>query len=90
MIAPGLETLGDTAEQVAETLLLSGVKGRRNAADSCPVARWLHFTQGGYWAVSKDYVDRVEPKYTAYSATDGVAFFVIAFDAGLYPDLEEK
>lgn len=80
-----LAALGNTADEVAETLRRLGVTGQRVVADSCPVANYLReFAGVGHPAMSPAWI-KLGDGWIATPAP--VARFVARFDLGEFPDL---
>lgn len=73
-------------------LKAKGVKGRRNAADSCPVATYLQQETGNSTVnVSRttySYADRDHRSHTENSS-GVVQEFVSLFDSGYFPELNK-
>lgn len=94
-----LNSLGDTEDDVALALWISGRKGRRSDAHSCPIAVDLKALAGAA-QVEITVSDCVEVKDTAVSGgydqvslPDAVRDFIIRFDnldggESAYPELE--
>lgn len=95
-----LESLGSTADEVAQTLSSRGITGRRNSGCDCPVARFLQaevpetarlWWFSGYW-VDGEYIQlplsMSELPETRVDVPQPVYEFVLRFDSGDYPDLE--
>jgi hypothetical protein len=86
-----LTGLGQTPDEVAESLRAAGVTGKREDAECCPVAIWLKRATGAdpyvdCEAASVRYVpDAPEVETSSPMAVRG---FVVRFDHHQYPDLE--
>jgi len=72
---------------VADHLRQAGIKGKRQSAHQCPVARFLSEKTGQ--EVSVCAFDLGNTNYF-YATPPAVAEFIRLFDAGNFPDLEEK
>jgi hypothetical protein len=83
-----LDGLGDDAAGVARTLRKAGIRGSRINKDCCPVANYLaakfpgHRFEVGVCRVQIDGEGRVV-------TPQAVASFVLRFDEGGFPELEE-
>ena len=98
-----LAALGDTRDAVAATLKDKGIKGYRNSLGSCPVARYLR-TCGYQWAYVMAHnvtvgESQAPGAITPYRTSQGeiavlpseaVSSFIIAFDQGMYPEVNEE
>jgi hypothetical protein len=90
-IEQDLAALGETRQQVYEKLFQLGIKGKRHNSCQCPIARYLKSKEHKILGVSSTYIG------TPYS-TGGkdietpviISAFIYDFDAGMYPDLEDK
>lgn len=84
-----LFALGDTSEQVAETLRAKGCKGKRICCYDCPVFHYLSSLGFVSPMVDDNYASCLDTNdYRTYmELSDGVAEFVNAFDAGEFDDL---
>lgn len=87
-----LFSLGDSADQVAETLASRGCKGRRGSSIWCPVARFLkHYWPARRWHLYKGWSASSRLGEThEYAVPRPVAEFPELFDRGYYPYLEMK
>lgn len=96
-----VESLGSTADEVAETLRARGINGRRDSGCDCPVARFIrsevpetagNWNIAGYW-MDGEYVQLPQSRFALPFARvdlpDPVADFVLAFDGGDYAHLAE-
>jgi hypothetical protein len=90
-IEQDLAALGETRSQVYEKLHQLGIKGSRFNSCQCPIARYLKSKQHKILGVSSTYIS------TPYSAGGLdiqtpfiISAFIYDFDAGMYPDLEDK
>jgi hypothetical protein len=91
-VESALRDLGETADDVAQTLIERGVRGIQGKADCCPVANYLRGAVPGlspeilndddYTLVSSDQVSLYVPL--------AVHVFVEEFDQGVYPLLVEE
>lgn len=82
-----LERLGNTAEEVAESLRAKSCTGYPRASFSCPVANYLR-EQLPDTTVSVGSGSSLAGSQRVRSPS-GVSDFVRAFDNGLYPDLSK-
>jgi hypothetical protein len=89
-----LAELGDTADEVAESLRNRGIGGKRGCGDRCPLANFLCRETGVSDAEVTDQDISVAAKGDIFHsgayflATEPIHDFVTAFDAGRYPLLE--
>ena len=77
-----LNTLGSTAEEVANTLRAAGVRGERRRCGKCPVAHWLLANTTGYnIEVDPSVIDmwNYSEVFSVYTPTP-VANFIRNFD----------
>jgi hypothetical protein len=84
-----LAELGDTADEVADTLRAKGIKGRPKSGCGCPVARLLE--REGYtqpWVHGEIYVERDDLELRV-DFTEAIEQFIERFDDGVYLDLVE-
>jgi len=102
-LAAALAALGNTAEQVAETLARAGFSGHRGDEASCPIAWYLRSTIP---SVTDAYAGLVNPPcddrqragiclpdgagWVDIAMPQGPAAFVIAFDDGSYDELARE
>ena len=87
--------LGTTPDAVAETLTLHNALGKRHHSCECPVSRYLLDACGAskvmttlataqiFYSDSWGYVEAIKLPRPVYE-------FIIAFDSGDYPQLEER
>lgn len=82
-----LKCLGDTSDQVADTLRKEGIAGYRKDSAACPVSNYLykHFGRR-YFVSSGQIVDRYTQE--RYPTTGAVDSFVYRFDQMEYLDLD--
>lgn len=82
-----LTQLGDTADDVAQTLLTGGYLGRRDDCANCPVAKYLR-ASGVYdaWVDQHEVTSGIVGQVTLPKP---VILFVQEFDSFGYPDLIE-
>lgn len=84
-----LAELPDTSGGIADFLIDRGVRGRREACNSCPMARWLRtalavpFAQVNGWITVADDQDNRVTVPTPRS----VSKFALHFDLGEYAEL---
>lgn len=84
-----LASLGSTKEEVAARLVEMGIKGRRNLADSCPVANAANdHLPPRHWGYYVHIQENSQVKLNSLVAPDPVRDFVLAFDAGEFPELD--
>lgn len=81
-----LNSMGNTADEVAAFLKEKGIKGNRAAAGSCPVAVYMR-SQGGD-ATAAVFGRYGNQEYSVH-VPDPVYAFIVAFDSGVYPELVE-
>ncbi len=81
--------LGSTADEVAETLRIAGIRGQRSRHYNCPVAKYLRVQTGTLYAVSSEAVLQLEYQKNAEvpMLPPAVRDFVCQFDAGAFDDL---
>ena len=84
-----LKSLGDTAEEVRDTLVGLGIKGT-HCRNDCPLARYLK-REGAIYA----YVGKIDfcvdsDDYLICDVPEGASHFVFAFDGGQYPELWDR
>ena len=86
-----IQSLGETAEEVAVTLHSGGWLGSRKTSRECPVAQYLRTAipeVSGAVVGSEHVTVRAGARGdVAIGLTPAVAGFVLAFDVGVYPDL---
>lgn len=89
-----LASLGDSADAVATSLEVAEIKGRREEASCCPVARWLR-RETGLSCISVDlsqihvWAGRDLDQITVRTPP-AVNDFVGHFDDHGYPELDER
>lgn len=86
-IEQDLVALGETADEVAGTLLSLGACGNVGEPRSCPV--FIYLNHKGHTQV-KEVDDRSISTYdnNDYATPEPVAAFILAFDEGKYPSLD--
>ena len=88
-----LTSMGQTEEEVVETLTAKHVRGQRNSPKGCVVARFLTQALGALVQVSRSQAEILKPpKWIPCSSCDlppAVRYMVREFDYGAYPQLEE-
>lgn len=92
-VAEFLNSLGDTPDQVRDSLVSKGVKGLICEPCMCPVARALNDEFNGYSTVGTGDVVVYDESYEtriAVPVPEGVRKFISMFDARHYPELEVK
>lgn len=89
-----LNVLGNTADEVADSLRLRGIKGYKGDACQCPVANYLIAELGTYPGdlVTYDIVSYSTPDDSGFSfrTPEPVFQFILRFDTGVYPDLRAE
>lgn len=88
-----LDGLGSTADEVADTLIKSGLKGRRAEACYCPVANYVrHEMPEVTFASVYEFVNITDEHGTSLrtSTPDPVFDFIHLFDHNEFPELEEN
>lgn len=97
-----LKSLGDTAEQVAESLRSHGVKGVVASKCHCPILNAIYKACPDYWSGLEIVNGSKNGDHWYYTATlddaqimdpdlpQPVMDFIGEFDSGKYPDLEAK
>lgn len=99
-----LQSLGRTADEIAESLRQAGIRGVRGAACRCPIYEWLdraldrHAPSGTCMFIDQVggmiefRVHRCGDDYAwgSMNVSTPVREFITAFDEGAYPDLEVK
>lgn len=94
IITAALARLGNTSEEVAESLKVKGHKGYRRVGGSCPLANYLNSELGdgngfsvGFCFTELYNSGRVLAEVTHSPQIKG---FVNQFDDGMFPELEIK
>jgi hypothetical protein len=82
------ERLGSTPEEVARTLQEEGIRGVRRSKCDCPIARYLQ--QHGFESAEVGFYVHVNVGKMCFLTPPHVKRFILDFDKGLYPELEEK
>jgi hypothetical protein len=84
-----LDELGESGQEVADTLFDLGVKGKRDNTGSCPIANYLRGEGVPDPVVNPDHVewDSFEESITL---PEGCIHFIARFDAGEFTDLLES
>jgi hypothetical protein len=88
-----IQALGNTADEVANTLRTLGCKGQSMEADSCPIARYLILKGYKYPCVTEEGVTVETPAHGQISIkqTEAAANFVKLFDdSAQYEDLDSR
>lgn len=93
-----LQLLGLTADEVADSLRVAGVKGKRVSTISCPVVTYLRRKLPGYaiYATQSvvDWAPIDSPPLSGIGETvmipPPVRDFIKRFDLGDYPDLRQR
>ena len=89
-----LRQLGDTADEVAESLRRAGCRGYTASAHGCPVARYMQGLGFKGFQVGASGYYRGPGHMGVMSAKGhnarGVGEFILRFDRGEYPDLEKS
>lgn len=91
-----LLSLGDTPDQVAQTLQAQGIKGRRGSSCFCPLAVALNNRYGESAQAFVSHTDVMlydgpesANNYLVVNPLQ-IADFVEAFDRGIYPELDKE
>lgn len=79
----------NTADDVAAWLRSKGIKGRRNCGEYCPMAVLMKKELGTDGAVANNGFQFADMKLQLAFPPE-IQKFIIRFDAGYYPDLEEE
>jgi hypothetical protein len=82
-----IDGLGDSTAQVAARLRKDGIKGVKGNSRDCVVKRWLA-THGYPEAIVGMF--EVQHLGTIYASSTALAGFVINYDEGKYPDMDES
>lgn len=87
-----LRDLGKNYPQVREKLAQLEIKGKRNDATRCPVARYLEKCGAQSVAADIDEIWVMDPDFGEYEVKtpDPVAAFIRKFDRDYFPELEES
>ncbi len=83
-----LTALGSTTNDVANSLMANGVKGNRQSCYHCPIAVYLKKATGDVVIVESTHAG-IQYKYDLVRLPVPVQQFIIDFDRGFYPELEE-
>lgn len=92
-----LESLGNTPDEVHQTLKDKGIKGRRASASRCPISNAVHqhvkmdtyVTHTDTLVVDPELSPDVNDRNLVVNPWP-VAEFIAAFDLRQYPDLDEE
>ena len=88
--AQAIDSLGTTPESVTEALRAKGIKGYRQMASSCPVARYLvacGFPSVTVATSAKRYrTGHTDNSEESVSLNRGVQQWIRNFDDGMYPE----
>ena len=84
-----LKKLGKTKEDIAKNLCSLNIKGERNKCSSCPIAQYLvkNGVEIGVVGVGVR-VTRYWFPISEYPQLQGIRDFILAFDRGEFPQLE--
>lgn len=74
--------------EIAELMEVSEIRGNKAQASSCPIARWITKVTGERVHVEIGYVD-YHGGDASVCAPPSVTMFIVSFDNGDYPHLEE-
>lgn len=85
-VLEALAELGTTSSEIAAKLEAAGVKGRRHAADACPIANYLARRFGQRFTCYDVVLCNGEP--VGYPPAP-VFDFIQKYDFGTYPQLED-
>lgn len=96
-----LASLGNTADEVAESLRRQGIKGQRHSRSSCPILNGIYQACPNYWTGLRIYGRGKKPdgSYSYWATLEDfqimdptlpqpVINFIGEFDSGNYADLE--
>jgi hypothetical protein len=86
-IVDDLAALGETSEQVAETLKAQGIKGYIASPCSCPIYYYLTGKGHPVDCLSHHSICLLSPYYGEVEMPEVVGRFIVAFDQGKYPEL---
>jgi hypothetical protein len=87
-IEQDLKALGDTTDQIADTLQGLGIKGHREQSYGCPIYRYLQSKGHAIGSVGYHYISIVAQ--SSFYMPSLITDFIRSFDHGKYPDLETK
>lgn len=93
-LAEALAELPDTADGIANHLIVEGIRGVREMPNCCPVANYL--TRAGFHLVEVTADEVTADEVTAddgwrrIETPNGVASFVLRFDQGEWPELVDE
>jgi hypothetical protein len=84
-----LEGLGSTSAEVAESLKLQGITGKRRECFSCPIAMFL-IKNGADIRRGAVGIESIMPseRYEEFDTPPAISRFIRNFDDGQYPELE--
>lgn len=83
-----LESLGDTADDVFDTLEQLNIKGKRGVAHSCPISNYMTYLNGRHGFSVYDHLYWDTQQYDVVKVPKQVFKFLCSFDDGKYPELE--
>lgn len=83
-----LAALGTTRAQVAKSLTKLKIKGKRQSAGSCPLARYLNSKGHKHLGVAVTYVAREHDGHA--DIPQACQDFLNSFDDGMYKHLQEE
>lgn len=79
------------AQRLADFLETEGIKGVKMNACMCPIARWVSKSINYQQCVTMNYNLRVgSANHTPYMLSPVVHLFIQLFDAGKFPQLEDR
>lgn len=81
-----LAQLGDTQGSIVAAMRCLGIRGVRSESCMCPVAIYLARVTGGHWVSVVGHWVRIGG--INYALPAPVRAFIVAFDRGAYPELE--
>ena len=90
-LAAALQSLGSTADNIADNLEIGGWRGLRHDAGACPISLYLTavvpHVQGAAVGADQATIHTLDGPDLEIDLPPAVADFVRAFDNGAYPDL---
>lgn len=81
--------LGDTADDVARSLVTAGARGERKKCDLCPVARYLTGAMSSPISCGLSTALPIGRNIGMVPIPAPLAAFIVRFDEGQYPELCE-
>lgn len=74
-----------TSAEIAERLKAAGIRGRHHDEQECPLAKATGWTVRAFYRTTSG-----SAPYFRRANTSAERKFIIEFDQGMYPDLEEE